>query len=555
MTPERQDGGVTDLDARLAAAAPTARGLRAPRTPLPERLRALADHAEGLPAEQQGWDLYGEKGALAEVERRTAELLGTQDAVVFPSGIMAQQCALREWSDRMTCRRIALPDLSHLVVHEDDGPRVVHGFEYVWLTTGPCTPTAQDVENLPGELGAVLLELPLRDGGYLLPTWDELVGISEACRERGLPLHLDGARLWESVDHLGHSLAEVVALADSVYVSFYKGLDGLSGAVLAGDEDFCDEARLWRRRLGGTLWTFAPHAVSMLEGLDHVDALPGAHELAVEVARELQGLGIRTFPEVPHTNAFRVFAEGTLEELRERCVEATEGGIALPTRWQPADVPGWCLTEVTVMPDAALSPAEWAQPWRGRSVLGGEAQHLAHAVGHEAAHADEAGGGEQHGQHPHEQVPQRRRADGGRQVDPGDDEQQQDDDRPRGRRQQRLGPRPLGGPQRGVAVGAPGLERLVDLAPLGVGQAPELTHALGREPGVDAEPQGDAQATAHADDCALAEVTARAHLLRHPPAEPGEGHGEEEQGVLAQEVAGRPAVRHGPFLAGSRWAS
>ena len=59
----------------------------------------------------------------------------------------------------------------------------------------------------------------------------------QACRERGVPLHLDGARIWESAPHLGHSVAEIAALADSVYVSFYKGLGGLAGAAVAGPED------------------------------------------------------------------------------------------------------------------------------------------------------------------------------------------------------------------------------------------------------------------------------------------------------------------------------
>ena len=68
-----------------------------------------------------------------------------------------------------------------------------------------------------GRLGAVMVELPLRDAGCLLPSWDELGALSEAARERGVPFHADGARIWESVGHWGRTLAEAADLVDSMY--------------------------------------------------------------------------------------------------------------------------------------------------------------------------------------------------------------------------------------------------------------------------------------------------------------------------------------------------
>jgi hypothetical protein len=75
----------------------------------------------------------------------------------------------------------------------------------------------------------VVVELPLRRAGFRLPDWDELVAISAWCRAHGVKLHFDGARLWESAPHYGRSLAEICALADSVYVSFYRAWGGLAG--------------------------------------------------------------------------------------------------------------------------------------------------------------------------------------------------------------------------------------------------------------------------------------------------------------------------------------
>ena len=170
---------------------------------------------------------------MAEV----TSLFGVEAAAFFPSGVMAQQAALRIHGDRAGIRRVALPDLSHLLVHEEDGPRLLHGLEVSLLTRGFQAPTAQHVEAIPERLGAVLVELPLRDAGCLLPSWDDLVALSETCRARGLALHFDAARIWESQPWFGHSLSEIAALADSLYVSFYKGLGGLAGAALLGPAD------------------------------------------------------------------------------------------------------------------------------------------------------------------------------------------------------------------------------------------------------------------------------------------------------------------------------
>src|SRR5829696_4964645 len=158
------------------------------------------------------WDRYGERGAVAQLEGKVAELLGKPAAVMFPSGVMAQQATLRAWCDRSGSRRVALPDMSHLVRHEQDGPRRVLGLELEWLTSGRETATAEALGKVGGRLGAAMVELPLRDAGCLLPAWDELVELSAAARERGVPLHADGARIWESVPHWDRSLAEVAEL-------------------------------------------------------------------------------------------------------------------------------------------------------------------------------------------------------------------------------------------------------------------------------------------------------------------------------------------------------
>lgn len=352
-----------DLRTRLRAAAEacdTSVFWHARQTPA-QVLRAVADAAEELGVEE--WDLYAERGAVARVEAEVAELLGKPAAAFFPSGIMAQQAALRVWCDRTGSRRVAIPDLSHLLKHEDDGPRRLHGFEFEHLTAGRVAATADDLRRLSPGLGAALVELPLRDAGCLLPSWDDLVELSAAARELGVPLHADGARIWESQAHYDRPLPEIAALVDSMYVSFYKGLEGLAGAALAGPEDVVAEARRWRKRMGGTLFHLTPYAVSALVGLR--DRLPRMGEYAAwaqKLAAELSRAGLRVTPEPPHTNTFVVYAEGDADAITERLIAFMEREKTQPCGgWWGSPVPGFAMTEVAVH-DAALEhdPAQVA---------------------------------------------------------------------------------------------------------------------------------------------------------------------------------------------------
>jgi len=332
----------------------------AKRTPA-EVLHAVADAADDLGIEE--WDVYAEKGAVGRVEAEVAELFGKPSAALFPSGIMAQQAALRVWCDRTGSKRVAIPDLSHLLKHEDDGPRRLHGFEFDHLTEGPVTPKADDLRRLSPGLGAALIELPLRDAGCLLPSWEELTDLSAAARELGVPLHIDGARIWESQPHWEKDFAEIAALADSMYLSFYKGLEALSGAALVGPEDVVEEARTWRRRMGGTLFHLTPYAVSALAGLK--ERLPRMADYAAwsrSLAAELTQRGLKVSPDPPHTNTFLVFAAGTPDEIRERKLAFMEREKIEPCGgWYPSRVPGFAMTEVAAH-DAALEhdPAQVA---------------------------------------------------------------------------------------------------------------------------------------------------------------------------------------------------
>jgi threonine aldolase len=168
--------------------------------------------------------------------------------------------------------------------------------------------------------------------------------------ERGARVHLDGARLWESQPFYDRPHAEIAALADSVYVSFYKGLGGMAGAVLAGPADLVAQARRWRTRHGGTLFILAPYAIAARRGLAlRLPRMAAYVERARELAAGLDRLdGVRVLPRAPHSNAFRLFVDVAHDRLDEAAVRMMETQqVAPPSWWRGAEVPGWAMTEIT----------------------------------------------------------------------------------------------------------------------------------------------------------------------------------------------------------------
>ncbi|AKZ57222.1 Low-specificity L-threonine aldolase [Streptomyces ambofaciens ATCC 23877] len=342
---------------RVAAHRGARRVLAAPGfgTTLRERL-ALLDGAAELYDLDEASDMYG-NGIVEALEEKTAALLGTEAAAFFPTGTMAQQVALRCWAGRTGDPAVALHGLSHPELHERNAFSLVSGLRPVRLTSEPRIPTAEEVRGFEEPFGALMLELPLREAGFVLPTWEELTEVVDAARERDAVVHFDGARLWESTVHFGRSAAEIAGLADSVYVSFYKSLKGYGGAALAGPRTLIEEARAWRHRYGGEVFQQFPTVLSALAGLEReLPRLPEyvAHARVVAAAlREgFAAAGLpwaRVHPEVPHTHEFQVWLPYEAEVVGEAAVrQGEETGTLLFSRGWQTPGPGLAVTEVGV---------------------------------------------------------------------------------------------------------------------------------------------------------------------------------------------------------------
>ncbi|MFE2045284.1 threonine aldolase family protein [Streptomyces sp. NPDC059477] len=324
---------------------------------------AVLDDAEELYDLGQPVDMYG-NGIVAALEEKVAGLLGMEAAAFFPTGTMAQQVALRCWAGRTGDPTVALHALAHPEVHERNAFSEVSGLRPVRLTRESRLPTAAEVRDFEEPFGALMLELPLRDAGFVLPTFEELTEIVAAAREREAVVHFDGARLWETTEHFGRSLPEIAGLADSVYVSFYKSLNGFGGAALAGPATLVEQAKTWRHRYGGLVFHQFPTVLSALAGLEReLPRLPEyvrhARVVAAALREGLAAAGLpwaRVHPEVPHTNEFQLWLPYDVEIAAEAAVRHAEESRTLlfARSWDPAG-PGLAVTEI----DVCAEGLEW----------------------------------------------------------------------------------------------------------------------------------------------------------------------------------------------------
>ena len=302
-------------------------------------------------------DTYGEGNGLQAFEHRVARMLGYPAARFMPSGTMAQQIAMRVWTEGATTPAIGLHPTSHLLLHEESGYERLHGLHAVVVGEVNRPMTADDVRSAPQSMAALIVEVPTRENGGQLTDWDDLVALSDAARERGIVCHLDGARLWEAAAGYERSLDQICALFDSTYVSFYKGIGALPGSILAGPAAFVAEAVVWQRRQGGNLFTQMANWASADMRLDaQLAMMPAYRDRAAEIAETLgRCAGITLNPPVPQVNMFHVLIDGDKEPLlnaRDRVAETHDiwlfNGLAAtdePTIWKFEFVVG----------DAALS--------------------------------------------------------------------------------------------------------------------------------------------------------------------------------------------------------
>ena len=302
------------------------------------RLQQVLAQAELQP------DYYSRGGVVAGIEEQFAEMLGKEAALFLPTGTLANHLAVRTLAGSR--RRVLVQAESHLYNDSGDAAQALSGLNLIPLAPGQATLTLDEVKQwversgggrVETRVGVIAIESPVRRRDHAMADLGEMRRISAWARERGIRLHLDGARLFNLPLHTGKKLPEIAALFDTVYVSLWKHFNGMTGAVLAGDKAVIEGLFHVRRMFGGSLPQAWPQ-LALVPGdarsyeRDYARAWRAA-DAVIERLEANGRFGVRKVPQ--GTSRFHLSVRGTtLGAFAER---ARGRGIVLPYPGPDAD--------------------------------------------------------------------------------------------------------------------------------------------------------------------------------------------------------------------------
>jgi len=309
---------------------------------------------EAMAAAIVGDDQYGEDPTVNELEARAAALVGKEAAVLVPSGTMGNLSAVLAHCGRGD--EVILGNEAHIFVYESGSPSVVGGV--AMHTVGTSRWGTFDLDEVVEAIredragyprtGLLCVENTFnRCSGVAVPL-AHLRDLREIAAARGVPVHMDGARIFNAAAALGVSAAEVAAPVDSVQFCLSKGLGAPIGSLVAGTRGFVERVRRQRKLLGGAMRQAGVIAAAGLVAFDTmIERLPEDHRRARDLAQGISRLpGFWVDLDVVHSNivVFRqpeaIAKKRFIEALRQEGVLVGDygmKGLRVVTHYEIAD--------------------------------------------------------------------------------------------------------------------------------------------------------------------------------------------------------------------------
>ncbi|MCG6362784.1 threonine aldolase family protein [Vibrio fluvialis] len=307
-------------------------------------------------------DAYGEGKTIQNFEQQVAELLGFEAALFVITGTLTQPTALQLVCREKRCSVVAMHETCHIFAHEAQGYQMQQRFQVLPVGDRHRPWNVKDLKAWPDEIAAAVYELPMREIGGQLPSWQQLEEVKTYCAEQGIHLHMDGARLWESAAYYQKSYRDIAKGFSTAYVSLYKGVNGLGGSMLLGSKAFIQKAAVWMRRQGGNVYHRTPYVVSAaMQFEQRLAMMPALYERTQQVYQIL--LEYPEFvlnPIEPQANMLHLYLPLSVDNaivLRNRLASDKKIWLGNP---QSAPQPNQCFIEWYVgdrllnMPDHQL---------------------------------------------------------------------------------------------------------------------------------------------------------------------------------------------------------
>jgi threonine aldolase len=309
--------------------------------PTPELRRAMLEAAVGD-------DVYGEDPTVNALQERVAQMLGFEAALFTPSGVMANQVAIAAHTQRG--QEVICTEGAHIYEYELGMMAAFSGVVPRFVPAPLGAPDPQDVRRAikrsvhQSPTGLIALEnTHNKSGGTIVPL-EVIRGVREVSLHERIPMHLDGARVWNAVVALGVQPREISQYFDSAAVCLSKGLGAPVGSVVAGSRAFIRECHRYRKMMGGGMRQAGILAAAGLHVLEHgLPRLKEDHRRALTLAHGLLSAGWHVNLAAVQTNMVYVTvpdATATLSAWAARGVMAgamSDTSVRLVTHFQISD--------------------------------------------------------------------------------------------------------------------------------------------------------------------------------------------------------------------------
>ena len=283
-----------------------------------------------------GDDVLGDDPTVNRLQERFAELVGKEAALFVPSGSMGNEVCIRALTEPGD--EIIGEGHSHFYYYEGAAPAALSGCQTRFVEGDRGVFTGDQVVSMlrppdahfcPTRL--VVVENTHNGGGGKIWPLETVADLADKCHERGIRVHMDGARLMNACVASGHSPADYARHVDSLTMCFSKGLGAPVGSVVAGDRRIVDRAFRFRKMFGGGMRQAGLLAAACLYALDHnVERLAEDHENAKEFSRILSGSPrIGSDPASVETNLIYFDLRDGAPDAETLCRRAEEEGVRM----------------------------------------------------------------------------------------------------------------------------------------------------------------------------------------------------------------------------------
>jgi len=283
-----------------------------------------------------GDDVYGEDPTVNRLQKRVAEILGKETALFVPSGVMANQLAIK--TQTQPGDEVIVESESHIFNFETAGAAFLSNVQLFTVKGNHGILKSDQVDQAirstiyyNPKTSLVCLENTHNKAGGTIYPLEEIQRIHDVARNKKLALHLDGARLWNASVATGISPKEYARYFDTVSVCFSKGLGAPVGSALVGTHEKIESARKYRKIFGGGMRQIGIIAAGALFALDHnVERLQEDHDKAKWLAKELSTLpGIHLDINSVQTNIIIFGISGRAESAEELISKLKANGVLI----------------------------------------------------------------------------------------------------------------------------------------------------------------------------------------------------------------------------------